>query len=227
MSHKKALNRELNSYLSQRRNKKDLVRSAPWFGIFQKRKEEPEEIPLHEIKRTLEKSGVDTSYMDSLEKNKVKRMEEATLVKEESKLNANVQPTVSAAPQTESKKEESKDKVTEEENEYEDEVSTVENEEKESFFQKLGKMFSFGRKQDLKAEYENADEQIENASAEGLGATEIVVNDEALRDDLKKSMKIAFDVMQRLPQAQFDRYKESDNFKEYKKLLEKHKIKQL
>lgn len=222
MSNKNAINKQLNSYLSHKR-KKQRINKKPWFAFFKKKKEEPEDIPLEKIRLTLEKSGVDTEDIESFEKNKVKKMDEVNLSNDNSKVTANVEPTVSAPKSelTQAKDEE----LDLEEEEYDEETSEKEN--KESFFQKIGKMFSFGKKKDLKEEYEDADSTIENASVQGLNAQEIIVNDESLREDLKKSLKITFDVMQRLPQAQFDRYKDSENFKEYKKMLDKHKIKQL
>jgi len=97
-------------------------------------------------------------------------------------------------------KEEELEKEIEDLDEAEDEIEA----EKESIFQKLGKIFGGSRKEEL---YEEAEiEVVEQEQA-------------ALNEEVKETLKIVHKWLEQLPPEKLERFKRSPDFARYKELL--------
>lgn len=229
---KKQITKDLNHYIKERRH---MHKPGFFKKIFHKKEKDYDsaDIPLEEVDKVLTAAGQKVERT-AAEKIVVKEPEQGPVL--ESKEEVVFKDAETAVP--EKVVVEQKEQIVEQEDAPAEEVSSEEKEfergdsevkevaEKPSFFHKFRAMFKkqpvSEEEKEIEEEYEQAEEVLETASSEPSNVKEFVVNADPAVNDVKESLRIAFNTISMLPKDSYDEFRNSDDFKKYKNLVEKY-----
>ena len=193
--------------------------------MFSKKQNESEsiDIPIEEVDRVLTAAGHKVEHVPE-EKIVVKESAPGPVLESKEKVVfKDAEPLV--VDQSDVSIEETKE-VSSEEGDVKEELESESVAGKPSFFHKFRAMFKKNpeseQEKEIEAEYEQAEEILETADSEPSEAKEVVMTADPSVGDVKESLRIAFNTISMLPKESYEEFRNSDDFKKYKSLVEKY-----
>ncbi len=220
---KKQIIRELNHYIKDRRK---MHKTGFFKKIFSKKKKELDsaDIPIDDVDRVLAAAGQKVERVPA-DKIIVKEPEQGPVL--ESKEEVVFKDAELVVEQKEEPKEEDRAQDSSEQEVLNSEESELkEAAETPSFFHKFRSMFRkkpvSEQEKEIEEEYEQAEEALESADSEPGNSKEVIVNADHAVNDVKESLRIAFNTISMLSKESYDEFRTSEDFKKYKFLVEKY-----
>lgn len=106
-----------------------------------------------------------------------------------------------------------------------EELEIQEHEKQKPFFSRMFDSLLRRNAEDAQAQYEPTETTVQEAAA--ATHTTTPTNNNEASEDLRKALRIALSAMENMVPRDFDKFKKSSSFKDYKELLRKYNIKKL